>query len=66
MAEILSAAGVKSATLVDAGLVAPDTSNYFLPRILDGEEMHQIEVEAELAGVNECYRAIRSKINSII
>lgn len=64
MAEILSAAGVKSATLVDAGLVSPDTSNYFLPRILDGEEMHQIEVEAELAGVNECYRALRQRMSA--
>lgn len=62
MAEILSASGVKSATLVDAGLVAPDTSNYFLPRILDGEEMHQIEVEAELAGFNECYRMLRQRL----
>lgn len=64
MAEILSAAGVKSATLVDAGLVSPDTSNYFLPRILDGEEMHQIEIEAELAGVNECYRTLRQRISA--
>lgn len=64
MADILSAAGVKSATLVDAGLVGPDTSNYFLPRILDGEEMHQIEVEAELAGVNECYRMLRQRLGA--
>lgn len=64
MAGILASAGVKSATLVDAGLVAPDTSNYFLPRILDGEEMHQIEVEAELAGVNECYRTLRQKLGA--
>lgn len=66
MAEILSAADVKSATLVDAGLVSPDTDNYFLPRILDGEEMHQIEVEAELAGVNECYRTLKSRIRSVV
>jgi peptidoglycan/xylan/chitin deacetylase (PgdA/CDA1 family) len=61
MADVLAAAGVKSATLVDAGLVSRDTNNYFLPRILDGEEMHQIEIEAELAGVNEVYRIFKSK-----
>lgn len=64
MAEILAATGVKSATLVDAGLVSPDTSNYFLPRILDGEEMHLIEIEAELAGVNECYRMLRQTLGA--
>lgn len=42
--------GVHSATTVSPGMLTPTTNLFQIPRILDGEDMHQIEFEAELCG----------------
>ena len=55
---VLSSAGIVSATTTDVGLVRQDTPRYALPRILDGEQVSDIEFEAELSGLLELKRRI--------
>lgn len=58
--------GVKSATLVDTGLVAPESNKYSLKRILDGQDISQLEFEAEISGFMELARDIRKTIASLL
>jgi peptidoglycan/xylan/chitin deacetylase (PgdA/CDA1 family) len=51
--------GVKSAALVDTGLVKQKSNMYALNRILDGEHVSQLEFEAEMSGFMELIREAR-------
>jgi peptidoglycan/xylan/chitin deacetylase (PgdA/CDA1 family) len=54
--------GVKSATLIDTGLVSPKSHRYELKRILDGEEIDQLEFEAEMSGFLEILRTVKRTV----
>ena len=45
--------GVKSATTCEPGLVDANSSPHALQRILDSEDMHELEFEAALSGFND-------------
>ena len=51
--------GLKSATTTRAGSCYRTRPPFALPRIVDGENVHPIEFEAELAGTLELTRRIR-------
>ncbi|MFV0276500.1 MAG: polysaccharide deacetylase family protein [Parahaliea sp.] len=55
----LGAAGIKSATTTDIGLCRAGSNFYALPRILDGQAVSELELEAELSGFLECLRGAR-------
>jgi peptidoglycan/xylan/chitin deacetylase (PgdA/CDA1 family) len=46
----LKTAGIKSATTCDPGLNTKDTCPFALYRLLDGDDLHQIEFEAMVSG----------------
>jgi peptidoglycan/xylan/chitin deacetylase (PgdA/CDA1 family) len=48
--------GIRSAVLVDTGLVNGSTGIYELKRILDGEHVSQLQFEAEMSGFMELVR----------
>ena len=52
--------GLKSATTTTARLCYRDTPRFALPRIVDGEDVHPTEFEADLSGVLELARRIRA------
>ncbi len=54
--------GVRSATLVDTGLVRPESPRFALKRLLDGEQVSQLEFEAELSGFLELLRRAKSRL----
>jgi hypothetical protein len=56
---------IYSATTCEAGLNFPDTPRLALHRFLDGEDISQIEFEAEMAGLNELLRQTRSRLKTI-
>jgi len=56
---------IKSAVTCEPGLASSKTNLLAIPRFLDGENISQIEFEAELSGLLEILRNIRSKINYI-
>ena len=47
----LKESGVVTATTVFSGMLTPDTEHLQISRILDGEDVHQLEFEAELCGL---------------
>ena len=57
----LEAMGVKSATTCDPGLNSNRSSPHALQRILDSEDMHELEFEAALSGFNDLLRRLRSR-----
>jgi peptidoglycan/xylan/chitin deacetylase (PgdA/CDA1 family) len=61
--ECLENMGLKSATLTDTGLVTRKTNRFSLQRIMDGQEISQLELEAELSGFLELIRGIRRSIS---
>jgi len=56
----LKAKGIASATTTESGLVNSRSHIYALPRILDGEQISELEFEAELSGVGEVKRWLAS------
>jgi len=48
---LMSSLGVVSAVTCDSGFASYKTNIYYLPRILDGENLSMIEFEAELCGM---------------
>lgn len=54
--------GVRSATLVDTGLVQRDSPPLALKRLLDGEQVSQLEFEAELSGFLDILRRAKSRV----
>lgn len=63
--EELSRLDIKSAVTCEPGLASSKTNLLAIPRFLDGDNISQIEFEAELSGLLEILRNIRSKINYI-
>src|SRR5262249_49826858 len=57
----LRKADIKSATTCDAGFNYPSTPPLGLKRFLDGEDIAQIEFEAELSGLMEIMRRLRAR-----
>jgi len=57
--------GVKSATLIDTGLVSPKSHRFELKRILDGEDIGQLEFEAEMSGFLEILRTVKRAMASV-
>lgn len=55
---------VESATTTEIGLADKNTHKYAIPRILDGEQISDIEFEAELSGFNDMVRRILSVCRS--
>ena len=55
----LSEAGIASATTTDIGLVNSHSDKYALPRILDGQNISELEFEAEMSGFLELIRQAR-------
>lgn len=62
----LAAVGIKSAVTCDPGLNYPGTPRLGLKRFLDGENVTQIEFEAELSGYNEILRRARSGLRRFL
>jgi hypothetical protein len=54
----LKECGVVSATTVFSGMLTPDTDRLQIPRLLDGEDVHQLEFEAELCGLTTLLRKL--------
>lgn len=55
----LERAGVRSATLIDTGLVSASSHRFALKRILDGQDIDQLEFEAEMSGFLEILRTAK-------
>ena len=55
---VLDGMGIMSATTCEPGLIAEasGTQRYYLPRFLDGEDITQIEFEAEMSGFSSLVR----------
>jgi peptidoglycan/xylan/chitin deacetylase (PgdA/CDA1 family) len=62
--EWLARLGVVSATTCDSGLNRSDGSLFLLKRYLDSEYTSDIEFEAEISGVREVLRRIRSTLRA--
>jgi len=60
--EWLSRLGIASATTCDSGLNGPEVPRLLLKRYLDSESVSDIEFEAEIAGVRELLRKMRSTL----
>lgn len=56
----LAACGIESATTLVPRLAARGKDPLYLPRLLDGEHLSDIEFEAELCGIGEIARRIKS------
>jgi len=61
----LEAGGVVSATTTEAGLARPLSPPYALPRLLDGQDVSDLEFEAELSGFGEIRRRLLGKAPTI-
>lgn len=57
---VLESFGIKSGTTCTPGLIdsSRQTNKYYLPRFLDGENIHMLEFEAEMTGFAELLRRI--------
>ena len=51
--------GVLSSTTCLPGLNTPRTPRHGLRRLLDGENLHALEVESELSGFSDAYRSLK-------
>ena len=58
--QILKKCDVLTATTCDNGFVTAKNNVYYWPRFLDGVSIPQIVFEAEVCGINEIFRKIRS------
>jgi peptidoglycan/xylan/chitin deacetylase (PgdA/CDA1 family) len=62
----LRAAGIDSATTCQPGINSSSTEKLALVRFLDGEDISEIEFEAELYGLTELLRRIRAGLRQFI
>jgi peptidoglycan/xylan/chitin deacetylase (PgdA/CDA1 family) len=58
-AKVLEDIGMRSATTTRQGIAWPGSNPYLLPRLLDGEQLTDIEFEAELSGFADLLRGVR-------
>lgn len=65
-ASVLEKVGLISATTCHAGLVQSQgkISNFYLPRFLDGENIHMLEFEAEMSGFSQLLRRFAANFSS--
>lgn len=65
-AGVLESLGIESATTCVPGLIdsEPATKKYYLPRFLDGENIHMLEFEAEMTGFAELLRRMTRRVKS--
>ena len=56
----LESLGMKSATSSDSGLADENSNRFALPRVFDGENVSNIEFEAELSGFCEFIRSVKA------
>jgi peptidoglycan/xylan/chitin deacetylase (PgdA/CDA1 family) len=54
--------GIKSAVTTDTGLNAPQCDLFELKRFVDGEDVSEIEFEAELSGLMDVLRSLRKNL----
>lgn len=64
--ETLRKLKIVSATTTRVGLVDGKSSSHALPRLLDGEEVSELEFEAEMSGFIELTRSIRKWLSDIV
>ena len=57
---LLQAKGIRSATTTENGFARPTSLSFALPRLLDSERVTPIEFEAELSGLVDLVRRVRS------
>jgi peptidoglycan/xylan/chitin deacetylase (PgdA/CDA1 family) len=57
--------GIRSATTCDKGLVSNTSNPYLMDRILDGENVTPIEIEAELAGISVLLATLKARFTRI-
>jgi peptidoglycan/xylan/chitin deacetylase (PgdA/CDA1 family) len=58
---LLKELGIKSATTMDYGINFEGADAFALARLSDGQEVSQLEFEAELSGFNELWRRVRGR-----
>jgi len=58
---VLEKCGIASATTTDIGFVDEKTPRYAMPRILDGQDVSELEFEAEMSGFIELTRIVRRR-----
>jgi len=63
--QILKESNIESAVTCDTGLNYADTTRFALKRFLDGQHISNIEFEAELSGLMEIMRKVRSSVQAI-
>lgn len=61
----IEAAGIKSAATCESGLNYFDTPSFELKRFLDGNNISNIEFEAEMSGYSELLRLLRSALRNV-
>lgn len=57
---------IRSATTTDIGLADANTPKYALPRILDGEQISELEFEAEMSGFLELKRELARGLRKLL
>jgi peptidoglycan/xylan/chitin deacetylase (PgdA/CDA1 family) len=65
-AATLSSLGLNSSTTTLQGLAWPGMPMHLLPRLLDGENLSEIEFEAELSGFGDLMRAGRHTVSRVL
>ncbi len=63
--DALARAGVVSATTTQQGIAWPGMNPYLLPRLLDGEQVTEVEFEAELSGFADILRGLRDVLKPV-
>jgi peptidoglycan/xylan/chitin deacetylase (PgdA/CDA1 family) len=58
----LKESGIVTATTVFSGMLTLDTECLQIPRFLDGEDVHQLEFEAELCGLASAVRELLTRL----
>ena len=59
---VLESCNITSATTTEIGLVDYKTPKYAMPRILDGQNISELEFEAEMCGFMEMIRTLRRMV----
>lgn len=65
-ADVLSGLGLASSTTTRQGLAWPGMPMHLLPRLLDGENLSDIEFEAELSGFGDWLRSGRQSVSRVL
>lgn len=63
---VLKSMGILSATTCEPGFITKKTNPYYLPRFIDGENIAKIIFEAEVCGVSDLLRKIKSLVKPFL